>query len=120
MKPPVINIAKCIHCGAEFGLHRSGYSSCPLHGIEETRDGVKQRWADTVFETNAPDPLVRELSTALNDVLSDISNQVDHIENQIHSCEGVTRTLMVSAWGEAKERLNKAKAALIKAGYTEI
>ena len=40
---------KCFHCGAGHGLHRSETYQCPLHGIEETREGKKQQWAETTF-----------------------------------------------------------------------
>jgi len=40
---------KCFHCGADNGLHHYETDQCPLHGIEETRDGHKQQWASTTF-----------------------------------------------------------------------
>ena len=43
------NYTKCFHCGADYGLHHFETQQCPLHGIEETREGHKQRWASTTF-----------------------------------------------------------------------
>lgn len=44
-----MNYEKCYNCGAEHGLHQSGTNHCPVGGVEETRDGHKQKWADTYF-----------------------------------------------------------------------
>ena len=48
----------CKNCGAWYGLHESGTMRCPLHGIEETKQGVAQRWAQTVFK--GEDPYITE------------------------------------------------------------
>ena len=46
---------KCINCGAEYGLHRSETNQCPHLGIEETRDGHKQKWDDATFKAELTD-----------------------------------------------------------------
>jgi hypothetical protein len=40
---------KCFHCGADYGLHHYETQQCPLHGIEETREGRKQQWTSNTF-----------------------------------------------------------------------
>ena len=128
MKPPVINRTKCIHCGAEEGLHQSETNLCPLHGIEEHREGHRQRWADTVFETNAPSPLQHELSEMLNEVLDDLkkNNYIDYLQERMNAAaaesgmHGRARSIRCNRWNKSKGIIIYAKAALIKAGYTEI
>lgn len=39
----------CCNCGAGLGLHQFETYQCPKYGVEETREGYKQVWADTVY-----------------------------------------------------------------------
>ena len=49
------NYKKCVNCGAEYGLHHFETKQCPYWGVEETRDGYKQRWEETIFRPELTD-----------------------------------------------------------------
>jgi len=44
------SIDVCANCGAGGGLHKSSGHNCPKFGIEETREGHRQQWQDSIFE----------------------------------------------------------------------
>lgn len=53
----------CKNCNVDFGLHHFKTYQCPMGGIEETREGHKQEWAETVYERDNSDyeETIREL-----------------------------------------------------------
>lgn len=46
---------KCTNCGADYGLHHFETQQCPHNGVEEWRDGHKQKWDDTIFQPELSD-----------------------------------------------------------------
>ncbi len=49
-----MNYEKCLHYGAEYGLHEFETLHCPKNGREETREGHKQEWANSIFHEDKP------------------------------------------------------------------
>lgn len=45
----------CKNCGAWRGLHHFKTLQCPQNGREETRDGHKQQWGESVYEVCEPE-----------------------------------------------------------------
>ena len=63
----------CANCGANDGLHHYETNQCPRNGIEETRDGKKQEWQNTIFinqEYQRLSDAAPELLAACKEVLS--------------------------------------------------
>lgn len=67
----------CANCGASDGLHHYETMQCPLHGIEETRETHKQRWANTLYKNADVIPSPSEIVDALMNynIKDDISHK---------------------------------------------
>ena len=60
----VDSFATCFNCGADFGLHHYETNQCPVGGVEETRVGKVQQWAETKF-IDAKEEQVRQAAPEL-------------------------------------------------------
>lgn len=63
----------CTHCGADTGLHQFETMNCPKNGSEETREGFKQIWMQTVFEDSGEKRL-RDSAPKLYEALQTIAS----------------------------------------------
>ncbi len=70
----------CHVCGGNDGIHQYGTAKCPAYGREETREGVAQRWMDTVFEDSGE----RMLHDAAPDLLLAAKLSLNYIDRAKH------------------------------------
>lgn len=74
---------QCKNCGADKGLHHYKTMQCPKGGIEETREGHKQVWMDTVFMIEEQDILeLKEEIASLKSQLQQVTASSSSGERQ--------------------------------------
>lgn len=72
---------RCKTCGADYGLHRYDNHQCPRNGIEETRPGYRQQWADTVYLEDSSD--MRETIASLSRRVAILAHHIKELEDEI-------------------------------------
>lgn len=79
---------QCKNCGADKGLHHHQTMQCPKGGVEETREGHKQVWIDTVFMIKEQD-------------ISELKEEISSLKSQLHSANEKLKSLSAKQFSES-------------------
>jgi hypothetical protein len=95
---------KCLHCGADYGLHKFETDKCPYGGREALPD-QKQIWLDSSFQDEGE----WRLFSMAPAIISDLTELINHIET-LHSIKHLPILRMIME--RSKNNITKAGGEL--------